>query len=255
MQNPEILKMIPTIHIENASLQFNETVIFSNLSFSLESSKWVALLGPSGVGKSSLLQMIAGLKQNNSQLTLQINAQGLKPLHSHIAYMAQTDLLIPWYNAFDNVILSLKLRNVSRQVKIKQKQKAEMLFKLLQLENAKHLFPKALSGGMRQRVALIRTLIEEKPIVLMDEPFSAVDAITRYQLQTLAAKVLKDKTVLFITHDPTEALRLAHVIMIMEGRPAALKTVAQLNSPIPRSLNEPEIITWQEKLYQALSMS
>src|SRR3990167_3228776 len=116
-----------------------------------------------------------------------------------------------------------------------------------------HLYPHQLSGGMRQRVALVRTLMEEKPIILMDEPFSALDAITRYKLQALAVDLLKEKTVFFITHDPSEALRLAHIIYIMQGRPAFLKPVAHLSSAIPRELTDPETSKLQTDLFHQLA--
>lgn len=106
---------------------------------------------------------------------------------------------------------------------------------------------------MRQRVALVRTLMENKPIILMDEPFSAVDAITRYKLQELAVHLLKDKTVLFITHDPMESLRLADKIYIMHHQPAQLKLVAQLASHAPRALNHPELMQLQAQLFHELA--
>ena len=132
----------------------------------------------------------------------------------------------------------------------------EQAISLLQkvgLKHALHLYPHQLSGGMRQRVALVRTLMENKPVILMDEPFSALDAITRYQLQDLASELLQNKTVLFVTHDPNEALKLSHEIFIMQGRPATLKSIITLTSKIPRELFDEKMIKLQSSLFHELT--
>lgn len=238
---------MPSVSITNVALTFDNKNIFSNINLELPKGKWIALLGPSGIGKSSLLRMIAGLtpKQNSSG---KIAANNHISLHQQIAYMAQTDLLLPWLNVLDNATIGLKLR------KENSLRKAEALSLLCEvgMGDAMHLFPHQLSGGMRQRVALVRTLIEDKPIILMDEPFAAVDAITRYKLQNLAAELLRDKTVFFITHDPTEALRLAHEIYIMHGQPASLKCVTTLDSMTPRALTDIDLVNLQSQLFEEL---
>ena len=240
------------IHISNAALAFNEKVIFSELNCDIPPHQWTGLLGPSGIGKSSLLRLIAGLTTpaENSQITLHINNNRVTS-HSHqIAYMAQTDLLLPWLTTLENVTLKLKLRG--KQQPSSEIEKAKILLEKVGLLEAIALYPHQLSGGMRQRAALARTLLEEKPIILMDEPFSALDAITRHTLQNLAADLLKEKTVFFITHDPIEALRLAHRIYIMQGHPAKLKLITHLTSPAPRELSDPEVTRLQSVLFNEL---
>ena len=242
----------PTIYIQNASLSFSGKTVFSDLSLTLTAGKWIGLLGPSGIGKSSLLRIIAGLETSEEIVSGKIFSEPSIVLEEQIAYMAQTDLLLPWLNVLQNAALGLKLRSHTRKAYATHLHEASQRLIQVGLGDVLHFYPSQLSGGMRQRVALVRTLMENKPIVLMDEPFSALDAITRHQLQALAADLLKDKTVLFITHDPYEALRLADDIYVMRGTPTTLTYVATLTSPSPRSLEDADMIALQKKLYATL---
>jgi putative hydroxymethylpyrimidine transport system ATP-binding protein len=239
----------PTLLIRNAYLAFQHQLIFENLNLVLPAGKWTCLLGPSGVGKTSLLRFIAGLSSPDTVLKGEVTSDNSISLNNQIAYMAQTDLLLPWLNALDNALLSDRLNKTLNKKKLQQ---AKQLFKLIGLKNAEKKFPHELSGGMRQRVALIRTLLQDKNVVLMDEPFSALDAITRYQLQTLAADLLKNKTVFFITHDPIEALRLADDIYILSGEPSRLTHALTLTSSIPRDPGSEEVLRSQAYLFHAL---
>lgn len=243
----------PNICIENAALAYNGKMLFSHLNLHLPAGKWISLLGPSGIGKSSLLRLLAGLVNKKEIIQATIRADNHLPVAQQLAYMPQTDVLLPWLTVLGNVTLCLKLHRHKKNDYEIQMAKAKLLLEKVGLANAHHLYPHQLSGGMRQRAALVRTLMEEKTIVLMDEPFSALDAITRYKLQELAADLLKEKTVLFITHDPSEALRLGHEIYIMHGAPATLKHVLQLTSPIPRDYTDPTLLNWQALLFQQLT--
>lgn len=236
----------PKVHIRNASCVYENSVLFSNLDLTLTAEKWTCLLGPSGVGKTSLLRCIAGLTIAQGK----IYADNNQSLSQQIAYMAQTDLLMPWLSALDNALLSATLSNTLSADMIAR---ARDLFHQVGLKNNEKKFPSQLSGGMRQRVALVRTLLQDKPIILMDEPFSCVDAITRFQLQTLAAQLLKNRTILLVTHDPLEALRLADEIYIMSGQPATLNNVLTLSSPTPRDPASPDVLTHQATLFHALT--
>jgi putative hydroxymethylpyrimidine transport system ATP-binding protein len=238
------------INISQAALAYKKQIIFENINLFLNAGEWIALLGPSGVGKTSLLRMIAGLNSQDEITSGTVQANNGMPVHQQIAYMAQTDLLLPWLTVLDNILLGFKLRH-EKQLLADKINQAKILLKKVGLADAVNLYPKQLSGGMRQRAALIRTLIEDKPIILMDEPFSAVDAITRYKLQDLSAELLKTKTVLFVTHDPLEALRLANKIYVMKKQDN-LQLVADLKSPAPRSIANDEVMTLQNELYQQL---
>jgi len=248
-QNP------PAIVLENIFLSYDygKEILFAPLNLRLSPGKWSCLLGTSGVGKSTLLKLIAGLipgKIPGENFQGKISGDNNLCISKHVAYMAQTDLLQPWFTALDNALLGYRLRGPISNELLAQ---AKKLFLLAGLKGAEKKYPRQLSGGMRQRVALIRTLLEEKPIVLMDEPFSAVDTITRFQLQTLAAELLKNRTVVLVTHDPLEALRLADDIYILSGNPVNAKRVIQLESTAPRNMDNAEFIQYQGKLFDALT--
>lgn len=207
----------PGVRVRGAHLAFDGVPLFDQLDLDLPGGETVCLLGPSGVGKTSLLRLIAGLSDAAGGAVTDDRGQ---PLAGRIAYMAQQDLLLPWLSARANVLLGPRLRGetVTRAMRAQ----ADALLHRVGLADAADARPAALSGGMRQRVALARTLMEDRPVVLMDEPFAGLDAITRYELQALAAELLARRTVLLVTHDPLEALRLGHRIRVLAGRPARL---------------------------------
>jgi len=242
----------PTISIKNLHFAYDKKTLFKDLNLTLPAGKWLGLLGVSGVGKSSLLRLIAGINPPQENYSGNISSDNAVPLHQQIAYMAQTDLLLPWLNVLANALLGVKLRGQTSHFSALET-RAKSLLTQVGLVEAMHLYPHQLSGGMRQRVALVRTLLEDKPVILMDEPFSALDTITRYNLQTLAAELLKNRTVLFVTHDPLEALRLADEIYLLAGSPAILQKFADLTSQTPRDLASPEIIHLEAKLFAELA--
>ncbi|OLQ93599.1 hydrogenase expression protein [Vibrio panuliri] len=224
------------IALKNKGLKYKDSPVatLDQVNIDFPAGQWTVLLGRSGCGKTTLLRYLAGLLDNklieNGDLT---TSDGL-PLSHRIAYMAQQDLLLPWLNVRDNVCLSARFSNVSLK---SQYAKAEQLLEQVGLFEYADTKPDQLSGGMRQRVALARTLMQQQPIVLMDEPFSALDAVTRHKLQTLAADLLKDKTVVLITHDPQEAVRLADQLYVLQGAPAQARQLTVPRSNPPRVLD------------------
>lgn len=222
------------LRVVNARLAFSGTPLFENLSAEFAGGQWTCILGPSGVGKSTLLRMIAGLGQSDP--ATDIAASDGSSLDQRIAWMAQQDLLLPWLSVSQNVALGNKLRGETTD-----RARVASLLSDVGLNERPEALPAALSGGQRQRVALARTLMEGRPVVLMDEPFSAVDAITRARLQELAARLLRGRTVLHVTHDPLEALRLGHRIHVMAGRPAQLGTVIEPPGETPRDPTDPAL--------------
>lgn len=201
------LHAVPAVGLEGVSLSLDGERLFDRLSVAFTEGRWTALLGVSGVGKTTILRLLAGLQQPDD---------GTVHCPGAVAYMAQQDLLLPWLNVLDNVTVGTRLRDGGRAARQCCDKALEILEKVGLVDRAGDK-PATLSGGMRQRVALARTLMEDRPVVLMDEPFSALDAVTRHRLQRLTFDLLQDRTVILVTHDPLEALRLGHDIRVLQG--------------------------------------
>ena len=245
--NSEMQTSSSDILIINASLHYPHQTVFHNLNITIPGGQFTCILGVSGIGKSSLLRMIAGLIENGSA---EICLRDHSSLQNNIAYMAQQDLLMPWLSVLNNVLISARLTGAS--INKNSINHAKELIQQVGLQNVIDEYPANLSGGMRQRVALVRTLFANKEIILMDEPFALLDVITRLQLQELTALLLKNKTVLLITHDPREALRLGHRIHIMTGQPASLgEPIIPNGQPLREPINM-EILELEKELLNKL---
>lgn len=220
------------------SAVIDRTPIFSDLDLSLKPNSWTCLLGASGVGKSTVLRLFAGLAESVS-----FNGDLSDP--GRVAMMAQQDLLMPWLSVLDNVLLGARLRGERPDRTLAHDRLAQVGL----VDHADKL-PPTLSGGQRQRVALARTLMENCAVVLLDEPFSALDALTRAQMQELTAELLRGCTVLLVTHDPNEAARLGHKILIMT--PSGLVEIAAPTTPIPRDIHAVDVLRAQSNLFDQL---
>jgi putative hydroxymethylpyrimidine transport system ATP-binding protein len=220
--------------------------VLGALQLALEGGRTTALLGPSGSGKSTLLRLVAGLLPMPAAARL-ASTDGL-PLGGRIAWMAQQDLLLPWRDLLGNVTLGAALRREAPDLA-----RARAMIAEVGLQGREAARPVQLSGGMRQRAALARTLMEDRPFVLMDEPFSAVDAPTRHRLQGLAARLLAGRTVLLVTHDPLEALRLADRILVLRGDPATPEEVPVPGGAPPREATDPALLLAQAALLERLA--
>ena len=206
--------------------------------------QWTCLLGRSGVGKSTILRLILGLETGGT-FTGHFAATDDATLDNRISYMAQSDLLLPWLSVLENVYIGARLRGQNPNIGF-----ANDLLHRVGLAAHANQKPNTLSGGMRQRAALARTLFEDRPIVFLDEPFSALDAGTRADMQELAADVLSERTVLLVTHDPAEAARLAHQIIVMSAQATTNWPVP--NTPALRAINDPQTLACQAKLLDYL---
>lgn len=232
--------MTVILQLNQLSLSYAEIPLLTELNFTVHARQWVAILGRSGCGKSTLLKAIAKLDHGVVQ-------HGQIYCETDIAYMAQQDALLPWLSVVQNVQFAQILKGCANSHTMA---KAYKLLTDVGLSEHADKLPYELSGGQRQRVALARTLMQDAELILMDEPFSAVDAITRLELQRLATQLLSHKTVILITHDPQEAIRLTDQIYIMKN--AGLGEVYIPNYLRPRfevDQSQPEL---QQQLLEAL---
>jgi putative hydroxymethylpyrimidine transport system ATP-binding protein len=226
----------PSITFDKVSLVLGGKPLFDKLSMTVAGGQCTCILGPSGCGKSTLLRMISGTTSLPYQGTIRVDSEAEE--NGKIAWMSQNDLLLPWFSLLDNILLGAKLRNEESAA---LRAKTRDLMGQAGLAGYEDALPATLSGGMRQRGALLRTLMEERPVLLMDEPFSALDALTRMKLQNLSAKLTQKATVLLVTHDPMEALRMGHKILVLSKRPTHVQSVVSLAGTPPRNVDDPEI--------------
>jgi NitT/TauT family transport system ATP-binding protein len=204
----------------------------------------VAVVGPSGCGKTTLLELICGLQSPDAGVIDSAPA----------ALMPQRDLLLPWLSAVDNAALALRVRGVSRA---DARAQAAPWLARFGLDGFERTRPAELSGGMRQRVSFLRTLLAGKPVLALDEPFAALDAITRAEMQGWLAHVLasEPRTVVLVTHDVEEAVTLADRVVVMSPRPG--RAVASIDVPLerPRRRTDQEVIAFRERALEALGVA
>ena len=211
-----------------------EVVALSDVSLDIKPGRFVVLVGPSGCGKSTLLMMLAGLRQQTSGTILINGAPIPKPDPDRVGVVFQEASLFPWLTAEENVEFPLALRGVT---KAERRAKAEDALKLVGLEGFGKRHPHELSGGMKQRVSIARGLVQDPPVLLMDEPFAALDEQTR---MTMGDELLRiwsatGKTVVFVTHSLTEAVYLADEVAVMSPRPGRIVDLLQIPLPRPRT--------------------
>ncbi len=210
----------------------------------------ISILGPSGCGKSTLFNALAGLTSIDRG-AIRLNGREVSNIRGQVAYMQQKDLLLPWRTTLDNAILGMEIQGFK---KVKARKEAMEILNFFGLEGFQDRYPHELSGGMRQRVALMRTILCRKKILLLDEPFGALDAITRMALQRWLLRVLAHfrPSILLITHDVDEALILADRIYVMSLRPASIKRVVPVELERPRSATEKPLIDRKSELLRLL---
>lgn len=220
------------LETKNLSKSFDGVKIIENINLTLQENEIVGLLGVSGVGKSTLFNLLSGLLLPDSGKVL-LDGQDITGKTGLVSYMQQKDLLLPHKKIVDNIALPLLLKGVKRK-----QARAEVIEKLSQfgLEGTEYKYPNQLSGGMRQRAALLRTFFFNSRISLLDEPFSALDTITKSQLHLWYLKLMSqiNMSSILITHDIDEAIFLSDRIYIMSGTPGRLTDQIEVNAPRPR---------------------
>jgi NitT/TauT family transport system ATP-binding protein len=231
------------IELTGISHRFGEVVALSDVNVGIARHERLGIVGPSGCGKSTLLSAIAGLIQPQEGTVAIDEATTPRERLRRCALMPQRDLLLPWRTAIDNAAIALENRGVKRS---DARERARPLFERIGLAQFEERMPAQLSGGMRQRVAFLRTLMAEKDILLLDEPFAALDSITRSGMQEwlLSALEQEPRTVLLVTHDVDEALLLTHRVVVMSARPGRI--VRTLETDFPRDRPRREVVTSPE---------
>ncbi|ABW19629.1 ABC transporter ATP-binding protein [Alkaliphilus oremlandii] len=219
------------VEIKNVSKIYHtlegETEAISNLSFDVDQGEIIAIVGPSGCGKSTILSIIAGLIKPSSGEVF-INGKKVDGTNKNIGYMFQNDQLFHWRTIMENVIIGLEIQN---KVNDKSLSHVTNLLDLYGLKDFKDHYPYQLSGGMRQRVALIRTLAIEPDLLLLDEPFSALDYQNRLAVSDDITKILRSegKTAIMVTHDISEAIAMSDKVIVLSNRPASIKNIHSIN--------------------------
>ncbi|MDQ6419438.1 ABC transporter ATP-binding protein [Paenibacillus sp. LHD-117] len=214
------------------------TIALTNVNFSVKEGEFVSFLGPSGCGKSTALRMVAGLEEATSGSVL-VAGKAPKQLireSGDIAFVFQDANLLPWRTVMDNVVLPLELRGGSRKA---HEEAAERVLEMVGLKDYHKAYPRQLSGGMKMRVSIARALAAKPKLLLMDEPFAALDEITRQSLQLELLDIWEREkmTVLFVTHNVFEAVLLSSKIAVMSARPGRLSALIDVELPYPRQLS------------------
>ncbi|MFL2646795.1 MAG: ABC transporter ATP-binding protein [Dehalococcoidia bacterium] len=224
-----------------------------NISFKVNTSEFVSFIGPSGCGKSTLLHLISGLL-NPSKGVIHVNGQKSSSGLGRVAFMPQRDTLFPWRTVEKNAVLGAEILGIPRQEAL---QKASALFDLFGLSGFEKAWPSELSGGMRQRLALLRTFIIPRDTILLDEPFGSLDALTRHEMQQWLQQIWdKDRrTIILVTHDVDEAILLSDTIYILSERPGSIVQRVEINLERPRKkkvINSIEFTKIKSEIFQIL---
>lgn len=252
--------MEPILEMQHITYSYHttegETKALEDVSFSVSEGEFIAIVGPSGCGKSTLLSIICGILKPEKGL-IKMNGKNLKQSTTNIGYMLQHDHLFEWRTVYHNVLLGLEVRHM---LSAKTRKKALELLEQYGLQQFKNSRPSQLSGGMRQRVALIRTLILEPELLLLDEPFSALDYQTRLTVGNDIGQILKHehKTAILVTHDLSEAVSLADRVLILTPRPATISKIVDISfelendTPMHRR-NAPEFKNYFNLIWEELN--
>ncbi len=254
-QHLESQRMTASLSGRDLGHSFADLSALEDFDIEVAGGETVAVVGPSGCGKSTLLELICGLREPDRGSISVGGESAAEARLARCAYMPQTDCLLPWYSALDNASLALRNNGASRADARRQ---AAGLFSRFGLEGFEDSSPDELSGGMRQRVAFLRTLLSEKGVLLLDEPFAALDAITRAELQEWLRPTLADgnRTTVLVTHDVEEALYMADSVLVVSSRPG--RVLERIESPrdpaAPRSeqVTSPGFTALRERILERL---
>ena len=244
---------VTLLELRDVAKTFGDTVALAPTSLEIAEGSFVAIVGPSGCGKSTMFNVIAGLLAPDGGDVL-VRGQRVNGTTGHVGYMLQKDLLLPWRTVEDNITMATRLTG---RVSAAARAEARAIARQYGLGDFLRHYPAALSGGMRQRVAFMRTLVTHQTLLLLDEPFGALDAQTRLEMQQWLLRVWRDtgRTVLFITHDVDESIFLSDRVLVMSPRPG--RVVADFANPLERprtfaTLTDPQFIELKSRIMRLL---
>ena len=231
------------LHISGVTRRYRQVTALDHVDLRVRRDEVVAVVGPSGCGKSTLLELIAGLQEPDEGTVRAAEA----------SYMPQRDLLLPWRTALANAALALECQGVPRS---EARRRAEPLFERFGLAEFEDARPAELSGGMRQRVAFLRTLLPGRQVLLLDEPFGSLDSITRASMQRWLADALSQepRTVVLVTHDVDEAVFLADRVVVLSPRPGRVVADIEVDLAGPRDVTSPEFGAMKRRALEALGI-
>jgi NitT/TauT family transport system ATP-binding protein len=231
------------VSLANVTRRYTRVTAVEGIDLAVGEHEVVAVVGPSGCGKTTLLELIAGLQEPDEGTVSAPEA----------SYMPQSDLLLPWRDALANAALALECEGVGRS---EARRRAEPLFERFGLAEFERARPAELSGGMRQRVAFLRTLLPGRPVLLLDEPFGALDSITRGSMQRWLADALSQepRTVVLVTHDVDEAVFLADRVVVLSPRPGHVVADIEVDIDRPRDVTSPEFVAMKRRALEALGI-
>jgi len=249
---------VSLLSVEGVSKEYHvrgkKVLALDSIDLAVAQGEFVTVVGPSGCGKSTLLNLIVGLLRSSSGRIL-FRGDPINGICTEIGYVTQKDNLLPWRTLIENVEIALEIRGIENSAR---RQRAEELIGQVGLSGFEDHYPHELSGGMRQRANIIRTLIYDPELILMDEPFGPLDAQTRVVLQDQLLKLwlASRKTIVFITHDLVEAITLADRVVLMTSRPGRIKSIENVTIPRPRNVfqihERPEFRSAYERLWEQL---
>ncbi|MGG3471433.1 ABC transporter ATP-binding protein [Neobacillus pocheonensis] len=238
------------LRFQNVSKRFRQNEVLKNLDFSIKKNEFVSIIGPSGSGKSTIFHLIGGILSPDEG-EIRLDGQTINGKRGFISYMPQTSSLFPWRTILENVLLGQELQGK------KEVNSAREMLAIAGLSDYENAYPHMLSGGMKQRAAFIRALLSPQEVICLDEPFSALDELTRFEMQKWLLEMWEShrRTILFITHNIEEALFLSDRVMMLSGKPA--KVASNIEVPFERPRHESilldnRFIQWKRDLYYQL---
>jgi NitT/TauT family transport system ATP-binding protein len=241
------------LSLNGLTKRFGELEVLREINVAIDRGAFISLVGPSGCGKTTLLRIVAGLEPASSGAVL-LDGRAVGAPGGDRGFVFQSDNLLPWRTVFDNAIIGPEIAGRTGSA---EKDRVRVLLRLVGLEGFESYFPRQLSGGMRQRVNLARALAIDPDILLMDEPFSALDAQTREIMQTELMRIWEEgrKTVLFVTHQIDEAVFLSDRVLVLARRPGRIQETIDVALPRPRALaikRTPEFMTYADRIWRLI---